>query len=178
MLFLELWSELWLDFCSFAKRRGLSGIAKYCYKKMQFRKFCFGKKHEVMINSRDALFKNIDLSETRNLELFTDASCICYGGYIKPTAQRSGNFFLSRVGIESYRWTVSCVCLGVRRDELRVLIWQEFEWIHRIFNTHSDDWKGSSLVVYSDRTNASNIVEVGSMKTNLQPIAFGFFSVL
>lgn len=31
-------------------------------------RFVLEKKHEVIINSRGALFKNIDLSETRNFE--------------------------------------------------------------------------------------------------------------
>lgn len=41
------------------------------------------------LNCSGALFRNIYLSETRDFELFSDASDVGYGGYINPTVQRS-----------------------------------------------------------------------------------------
>lgn len=51
------------------------------------------------LNCSGALFRNIDLSETRDFELFSDASDVGYGGYTNPTVQCQTRVPHSRVGI-------------------------------------------------------------------------------
>lgn len=105
------------------------------------------------LNCSCALFRNIDLSETRDIELFSDASDVGYGGYIKPTVQRSDKSSSQQGGDKVlHRTDLLCVALGVKRKSSTL---RELESVHRIINTHSDDFRGSSLVVYSDSKNVS-----------------------
>lgn len=111
------------------------------------------------LNCSDALFRNIDLSETRDFELFSDASDVGYGGYINPTVQRSDKSSSQQGGdivLQKDRVTVSG---SWSQEECnKSSTWRELESVHRIINTHSDDLKGSSLVVYSDIKNVSHIL--------------------
>lgn len=118
----------------------------------------------------------IDLSETRDFELFSDASDVGYGGYINPTVQRSDKSSSQQGGdivLQKDRVTLSGS--WSQRECNKSSTWRELESVHRIINTHSDDLKGSSLVVYSDNKNVSHILEVGSKKENLQLIASDIF---
>lgn len=103
------------------------------------------------LNCSGALFRNIDLSETRDFELFSDASDVGYGGYINPTVQRSDKSSSQQGGdvvLQKDRVTVSGS--WSQKECNKSSTWRELESVHRIINTHSDDLKGSSLVVYSD----------------------------
>lgn len=108
------------------------------------------------LNCSGALFRNIDLSETRDFELFSDASDVGYGGYINPTVQRSDKSSSQQGGdivLQKDRVTLSGS--WSQRECNKSSTWRELESVHRIINTHSDDLKGSSLVVYNDNKNVS-----------------------
>lgn len=62
-----------------------------------------------------------------------------------------------------------------QKECIKSSTWRELESVHRIINTHSDDLKSLSLVVYSVNKNVSHILEVGSKKENLQLIASDIF---
>uniref|UniRef100_A0A8W8M7H1 CCHC-type domain-containing protein n=1 Tax=Magallana gigas TaxID=29159 RepID=A0A8W8M7H1_MAGGI len=128
------------------------------------------------LNCSGALFRNIYLSETRNFELFSDASDVGYGGYINPTVQRSDKSSSQQGGDIVLQKDIVTVSGSWSQKECnKSSTWRELESVHRIINTHSDDLKGSSLVVNSDNKNVSHILEVSSKKGNLQIIASDIF---
>uniref|UniRef100_A0A8W8IRD0 Uncharacterized protein n=1 Tax=Magallana gigas TaxID=29159 RepID=A0A8W8IRD0_MAGGI len=81
--------------------------------------------------------------ETRDFELFSDASDVGYGGYINPTVQRSDKSSSQQGGdivLQKDRVTVSGS--WSQRECNKSSTWRELESVHRIINTHSDDLKG------------------------------------